>query len=87
MIRILSFDAVAPQDILNRDIRAEADVEAVVDGIIADVRARGDAALRDYAKAYAGKIAPPEALIACFAQRGAYAEGIFTSFLDGTCVI
>ena len=45
------------------------------------------AALRDYAKAYAGKIAPSEALIACFAQRGAYAEGIFTSFLDGTCVI
>ena len=37
MIRILSFDAVAPQDILNRDIRAEADVEAVVDGIIADL--------------------------------------------------
>ena len=52
MIRILSFDAVAPQDILNRDIRAEADVEAVVDGIIADVRARGDAALRDYARKF-----------------------------------
>lgn len=54
MIRILSFDAVRPEEILNRDIRAEADVEAVVDGIIADVRARGDQALRDYAKKFDG---------------------------------
>ncbi len=54
MIRILSFDAVRPEEILNRDIRAEADVEAVVDGIIADVRARGDEALRDYAKKFDG---------------------------------
>ena len=52
MVRILSLEAVAPQDIRNRDIRAEADVEAVVDGIIADVRARGDAALRDYARKF-----------------------------------
>ena len=54
MIRILSFDAVRPEEILNRDIRAEADVEAVVDGIIAAVRARGDEALRDYAKKFDG---------------------------------
>lgn len=54
MIRILSFDAVRPEEILNRDIRAEADVEAVVDGIIADVRARGDEALREYAKKFDG---------------------------------
>ncbi len=52
MIRILNFDAVAPEEILNRDIRAEADVESVVDAIIADVRARGDEALRDYAKKF-----------------------------------
>ena len=45
------------------------------------------AALRDYTADYAGKIASPEALIACFAERGAHAEGIFTSFLAGTCVI
>lgn len=49
MIKLYQFDAVKPEEILNRDLRAEADVEAVVDGIIADVRARGDAALRDYA--------------------------------------
>ena len=54
MIRILSFDAVQPEEILNRDIRAEADVEVVVDGIIADVRARGDEALREYAKKFDG---------------------------------
>ena len=54
MIRIFDFDKVAPEEILNRDIRAEADVEAVVDGIIADVRARGDQALRDYARKFDG---------------------------------
>lgn len=52
MIRIFDFDKVAPEEILNRDIRAEADVEAVVDGIIADVRQRGDEALRDYARQF-----------------------------------
>ena len=52
MIRILNFDSVAPEEILNRDTRAEADVESVVDAIIADVRARGDEALRDYAKKF-----------------------------------
>ena len=49
MIRLYDFDEVTPEQILNRDIRAEADVEAAVDAIIADVRARGDAALLDYA--------------------------------------
>ena len=49
MIRLYDFDEVKPEEILNRDIRAEADVEATVDAIIADVRARGDAALIEYA--------------------------------------
>ena len=40
MIRLYDFDEVKPEEILNRDIRAEADVEATVDAIIADVRAR-----------------------------------------------
>lgn len=44
-------------------------------------------ALREYAREYTGKIAPPEALVACFASRGNYAEGVFDSFLEGTCVI
>ena len=45
------------------------------------------AALRAYAKSCAGSIAPPERLVACFADRGAHAEGIIESFLRGTCVI
>ena len=49
MIRLYDFDEVRPEEILNRDIRAEADVEATVDAIIADVRARCDDALIEYA--------------------------------------
>lgn len=49
MIRLYNFEEVKPEEILNRDIRAEADVEDTVDAIIADVRARGDAALIEYA--------------------------------------
>ena len=45
------------------------------------------AALRAYAEDHAGTIASPADLIACFARRGAHAEGIFESFLQGTCVI
>ena len=52
MIRIIPFDTLKPEQILNRDIRAEADVEATVGAIIADVRARGDAALKDYARKF-----------------------------------
>ena len=54
MIRIFEFDALKPEEILNRDLRAEKNVEDVVDAIIADVRARGDAALKDYAKKFDG---------------------------------
>ena len=52
MIRILQFEGLAPEEILNRDIRAEADVEAVVDEIIARVRQKGDEALLEYAKKF-----------------------------------
>ena len=47
MIRILDFDQLAPEAFLNRDLRAEEDVSAAVDEILAEVRQRGDAALRD----------------------------------------
>ncbi len=50
MIKIYDFDKVSPQEILNRDLRAEKNVEAVVDAIIEEVRRRGDAALIDYAQ-------------------------------------
>ena len=35
MIRLYDFDEVRPEDILNRDIRAEANVEAAVDAKLA----------------------------------------------------
>ncbi len=49
MIPIYQLSDLQPEQILNRDLRAEKNVEDVVDAIIADVRARGDAALKDYA--------------------------------------
>ena len=54
MIKLYNFDELKPEEILNRDIRAEKNVEDVVDGIIADVRARGDEALKDYALKFDG---------------------------------
>ena len=56
MIKLYNFDELRPEEILNRDIRAEKNVEDVVDGIIADVRARGDEALKDYALKFDGAV-------------------------------
>ena len=49
-----NFDELRPEAILNRDIRAEKNVEDVVDGIIAEGRARGDEALKEYALKFDG---------------------------------
>ena len=49
MIPIEKFNALRPEDILRRETGAEEDVDAAVDAILADVRARGDAALLGYA--------------------------------------
>ena len=46
MMKILEFDSLAPEEFLNRDIRAEEDVSDAVDAVIREVRERGDAALR-----------------------------------------
>ncbi len=54
MIRIYDFDKISADAILNRDIRAEKNVEDVVDSIIADVRRRGDEALIEYAAKFDG---------------------------------
>ena len=48
MIKQYKLAEIAVQDILNRDIREEKDVEAVVDEIIGQVRAEGDKALLEY---------------------------------------
>ena len=54
MIRIYEFDRLSPEEILNRDIQAEEDVGAAVDAVLANVKANGDAALRDYTKQFDG---------------------------------
>ena len=54
MIRIYEFDRLSPEEILNRVIQAEEDVGAAVDAVLANVKANGDAALRDYTKQFDG---------------------------------
>lgn len=45
------------------------------------------AALKKYAVKYAGKQASRADLVGCFEDAGAHTEGLFSSFLDGLCVI
>jgi len=54
MMPIYEFDRLAPQEFLNRDIQAEEDVSAAVDAVLAEVRAKGDAALRAYTEQFDG---------------------------------
>ena len=54
MMRILEFDKISVEEILNRDLQAEEDVSAAVDAVLADVKARGDAALREYTARFDG---------------------------------
>ena len=54
MIPIERFNALRPEDILRRETGAEENVDAAVDAILADVRARGDAALLEYAEKFDG---------------------------------
>lgn len=54
MIPIEKFNALRPEDILRRKAGAEENVDAAVDAILADVRARGDAALLEYAEKFDG---------------------------------
>lgn len=50
MIKILEFSKVRPEEILNRSIQTETEVDEIVSGILSDVRENGDAALRKYAE-------------------------------------
>ena len=54
MIPILEFDALAPEQILNRDIQAEENVSAAVDAVLEAVRREGDAALKRYTNRFDG---------------------------------
>ena len=51
MIRILKMDEIPEDEIFERN-DSTADVSDIVAGIIADVRARGDAALFEYTKRF-----------------------------------
>ena len=54
MMRIYDFDKLSPEELLNRDAQAEAEVDAAVDAILSEVRRRGDDALRDYTRRFHG---------------------------------
>lgn len=79
MIKILDFNDISPEEILCRDIQAEEDVSAAVDAVIADVRARGDEALRDYTRRFDG--AEIDALAVSEAEIEAAMERVGEDFL------
>ena len=54
MIPIYDLEQLTPEQILNRDIRAEEDVSRAVDEVIERVRRDGDKALLDYTKRFDG---------------------------------
>ena len=54
MIPIYKLRDLSPAQILNRDIRQEADVSAAVDAVLADVRQNGDEALYRYTRQFDG---------------------------------
>ena len=54
MIPIYDLEQLTPEQILNRDIRAEEDVSRAVDEVIERVRRQGDKALLDYTKRFDG---------------------------------
>ena len=54
MMTIYQFNDIAPEQILNRDIQAEENVSAAVDAVLADVRRRGDEALKEYTRRFDG---------------------------------
>ena len=54
MMTIYQFNDISPEEILNRDIQAEENVSAAVDAVLADVRRRGDEALKEYTKRFDG---------------------------------
>lgn len=80
MMKILDFDSLPPEAFLNRDIRAEEDVSAAVDEIIAGVRKGGDAALRDYTRRFDG--VEVDALRVSEAELDAALETVDGGFLD-----
>ncbi len=54
MIKIIDIENAEKSDILTRDIKLESGVEAIVSDIIANVKANGDKALREYSLKFDG---------------------------------
>ena len=54
MMTIYQFHDIAPEQILNRDIKAEENVSAAVDAVLSEVNKNGDSALRVYTKRFDG---------------------------------
>ncbi|MGN0574381.1 MAG: histidinol dehydrogenase [Acutalibacteraceae bacterium] len=54
MIKIIDIENAGKSDILTRDIKLESGVEAIVSDIIANVKANGDKALREYSLKFDG---------------------------------
>ena len=52
MMKLMPVDQFRPEDLKTPPIQAGNEIEAAVDAIIADVRARGDEALREYARRF-----------------------------------
>lgn len=80
MIRILEFDKLSPEEILNRDIRAEAGVDGAVDAVLAEVRRRGDEALRDFTRRFDG--VEPESLRVTEEEMNAALSAVDAAFLE-----
>lgn len=66
MIRIITYQGERVETLLHRSEEQKADVQAVVNEILAQVKARGDAALRDYCEKFDGS--RPEKLLVTEAE-------------------
>ncbi len=54
MIKLYDYKKMNPEDIFNRDLQQNDDIEAVVADIMADVRKRGDQALKEFSLKFDG---------------------------------
>lgn len=80
MIKIYDFDKLSKDEILTRAILSEADIDAAVNAVLADVRQNGDDALRRYTKQFDG--AALDALLVTEAELDAAMAAIEPGFLE-----
>lgn len=80
MIKIYEFDKLSKDEILTRAILSEADIDAAVNAVLADVRQNGDDALRRYTKQFDG--AALDALLVTEAELDAAMAAVEPGFLE-----